>query len=472
MEPVQCPYCLGFHDFTQSYTCSVTGWDVPVDYVSRYDSAPPLWLMAIGYSKHGKTSQLAAMSMVLDNIGLVWENTALLPLDTFTVDSLKTIRRQVINGETPSKTQVGFPRPLLFHAYQIPEFKDKTLVLFDTPGELFENIADDQQAKYLQFLKQITTIWFVADLDDLLDNQDRHIDGLLSFYLEKMKRMGVSLKERNLVVIYTKADKFINNPGFPEVIRDYVLFDKLRKLTKDDSQLSVSDVPDMSEYIKQMKSNSAELGVYTKKQVPGGMNLVTIAKINEMKLYFCITSAQGANNTMAVRSERYRVLDPFFWALELCKTISPNRAIVIIDAGPSGQSLFSNSEPKQVLTALPNLGHITVYNLGQKSILSHPGQALPGSPNQKPRARLIGPILDGIPKNTPLVVLTSLPIRDLDDFERSLGESLLLISYANEEVQPWPTNFIFRPGDRPDLVLDYVKRFIKGFYEKQQQGEN
>jgi hypothetical protein len=472
MTQPKCPYCLGTHPFGQSNRCDVTGWDIPVEYLRKYNAMKPLWLMAVGFSKHGKSSQLSAMALVLENIGRAWPRTAVMALDQFTRDAISDMRLQAVRNQDVPKTPVDYPRPMLFHSFKIPEKEDSCLILYDTPGELFEKIEESKKATYLNFLKQIKTIWLIVSLPDLGEENQSHrqIDDLLNYYLQKMNDMGASPKDRNLVVVYTKADKLFPNGAnpfdLPGDIDAYIHSDPLmniniKKSPMGDVQAPVA-LPSFSEYIAGMRKVSDTLLDFTRTNVAGGVGFVNIAEYSGMHLYFTVCSAQGGD-TWDTNVPRYRVLDPFFWALELNSFDHDPVVKVVIDAGYSSDGLYANRELMRSLQAIPDMAEMTTFFLGQKAVASRPDQLPPSAPPRNRRARLIGPILDNVTANVPVIVFTSGPIPDLEDFKSSWGERCMLISVGEDYVQDWPTSVVFRSADKADFLINEIKNFINNF---------
>lgn len=474
MSQPKCPFCLSIHDFSNlSEPCfcaqhpNEPDFEVPVKYISEYNRVPPLWLMTVGFRSHGKTCYLAALTMILENLGKAIPGATVSYLDLYTRKSIQDIRHQaMVSYELPDHTPSGPPpRPMLIQAYDLPEVGSNTLVLYDTPGEMFESVQIPQEREYLQHLNQVKNIWFLISLKDLAEMPDKRIDDLLNFYLNGMQRLRVPVANRNLIVVYTKADEIVSTPTFnlPISIVDYLQKDDpFQTLTNLNIQASPVLDFSFSRYVAKMQETSDALQDFTRQNVPGGANFIDLVKKNNLGLYFSIVSAlgtSGRDKRLQVEAVRYRVIDPYFWALYLNRPES-NRAIrLVLDASSQSPSIYSR-QIREFAEDLCSLGEVTSYYLGQTHSASRANQAPPGAPPKSNRPRLIGPILSQTDPNTSVIVITAGAVHDLDDYARTWGERLFLVSVGEEEYQNWPNSVVLREGDPLDVVLTEFRRFL------------
>lgn len=73
MPRVTCPFCLQHHDTgsTPSFICPKYQESIPAPYIREHDTTTPLWLVTVGFSKHGKTTYLAALTLTLRHMSSV-----------------------------------------------------------------------------------------------------------------------------------------------------------------------------------------------------------------------------------------------------------------------------------------------------------------------------------------------------------------------------------------------------------------
>jgi hypothetical protein len=467
MAQPKCPFCQGKHDFTKSpYHCPVfSSEEIPETYINDYDRVPPLWLVTVGFTRHGKTSYLAALTMMLENVNRVWPNTARDYMDQYTFRAVQEIRRQADTGEQPKATVKGVPRPLLIPMYDVPEAGSHCLVLYDTSGELYETLQGPDDVEYIRSLREVKNIWFLVSLRDLKDDSTRRISDLLTIYLSGMQRLKWSLADRNLIVVYTKADKVWSE--LPERVQTYMQDDPFKNVTNYDQD--VADMSDFSlnNYVEEMRAVSTELEEYTRKRIPGGGDFIGLARRYKMGLFFTINSALGADpdpreNRLRQDATRYRVLDPYLWAVYLDKPAVLHPTKLLLDAAHDSDAVYQLALG-DLVEKLSEIGDVTTHYLGQRARVSVAGQAPPSKKPAKSRPRLIGPLLEHTDPNTKVIAVTNGPIRDLEDYAASpWGDRLVLIAVGEEAYQDWPNSIVVRSkGDDLEAAYNELKRLLQ-----------
>lgn len=458
MARVICPFCLKHHDFTAELECPEYGKAVPPTYVENYSKVPPLWLVTVGFSQHGKTTYLAALTLMLEKISLVWENVHYRPLNQDTIDRIRQMRREAMRGELPPTNPKGTPLPLLFNVYNLPESGSRCLVMYDVAGEIYNSLSEVREL--VTPIKQVGTTWFLVSIEDLHNDQEgKNINDLFHAYLSGMESLHVDLKGRNLIVIYTKADQV----SFTREIKDYLRTDPFQGLTLPEA--NIPDFKDFSllEYTQKMLGISDRLEDYTRRRVNGGAAFIPMVKESGMKLIFCVTSALGQSpdeTSKRLREDalRYRVLDPLLWAISLEIPPEPKPIGLVVDASSQSHALYG-SPIFEIWENLSHHGALTTYYLGQTLEASHPGQHPPETPPRIAHQRLIGPILEKVSPDTRFVVVTTGPILDLVDFYDSPWRDRLLLVLTEEEQQHnWPHQVFYRAGDRPSVLIDNLLR--------------
>jgi len=459
MARVICPFCLKPHDFSSSLRCETYPEEtVPNVYVKDYSKTPPLWLVTVGFSRHGKTTYLPALTLVLENISRVWGDVYYRHSDQYTIDAIRQMRREAIHGELPLPSPKKVPRPILFNVYALPESGSRCLVMYDVAGEIYDSLSEVQE--YVTSIKQVSTTWFLVSLSDLeKDEEGKAITDLFQTYLSGMENLRINLEGRNLIVVYTKGDK----SKYRE-FREYLKADPFQNLTLTDAD--VSDVKNCSfqDYIQKMNEMSEVLEDHTRERVRGGSAFINMVKASGMNLVFSVTSALGedpssASNSLSVNARRYRVLDPFLWSVTLESRESLRSIGLVIDATSDSKTIYSEQLLFNIWEELSEYGDVTIYYLGQSSPASLPGQRAPEAPLRFTRERLIGPMLEEASPGTRFIILSMGRIIDLADYYNSQWQDRLLLVDVNESCrQDWPNVISLRIGDDVRTVVDALLR--------------
>lgn len=454
MSRILCPFCLKPHNFAISRTCPDHNLEVPYPYVNEYREVPPLWLATVGFPRHGKTTYLAALSLLLQHLAPVFPDLFFRELDQFTIDGFRSIRQEASEGKNTRQTPKSVSRPLLLSVYNLPESGSRCLVMYDVAGEVYRNFGE--LGTYVPSLKEVTTTWFLVSLNDLQENPDRMtITELFNIYLTGMQSMRVNLKGRNLIVVYTKADKLKDGS-----IRSYLQADPLKSL-----MVPGSPSPDLAnfsydDYIDRMGKMSQTLKEYTKEKIPLGAPFINMVQAQGMNLVFCVTSALGEspeenNGRLNVEAVRYRVLDPLFWAMKLEQPQSSTPFALLLDASHGSDAIYSNNLVSFIWDQLASQGELSTYYLGQSRIASLPDQNPPNHGPAQEKLRLLGPILAKLDPSTKLLAITTGRIIDLADFKHTVWrDRLLLVNIGEDHNNRWPNSIIFRDNDEPTIVIN------------------
>jgi hypothetical protein len=491
---------------------------VPRSYIDNYERSKPLWLATIGFSGHGKTSYLGSLSLLLDNADKFWKNSSVRYLDPYTTENIQDAHKIIYDrkvfektrkwGESNSETgnqvkkATNPPRPLLIKINAVPEFDSRCLVLYDAAGEYFETLTGIpdaiSQSSYIKSLKAVRTIWFMVSLPDLASPENRRsksLRDLFDSYITGMERMGWDTKGRNLIVVYTKADKLKNVEHVPSVIRNYLFEDKygplVGKINYADPNTFYQGVErekfDMNEYISKMEFISKELEEYTK-NLAGGSAFLNLAEDYGLKVYFTITSALGTDlqdGEAITNFTSYRVLDPLLWALKLdAEPPIPTTIKIILDTNypafeteNKGASNPVYSLPFEFL--MPELGKIgdevITYYLGRNKSCAPSGQKPPAVAPKQKYPRLLRPLLSDLESNTLALIFTNGQIEDLDDFfdiESGLYDKwknrLFVVSLSKKYESPWRWTVDFNPRDQPDIIINQFRRMLQ---DSKREGE-
>lgn len=462
MPRIICPFCPHMHD-TSTLRCpdhpDDPNYRIPLDYINDYQRKPPLWLMTLGFSKHGKTTFLSTLTMMLERLGDFMPGMWYWTLDSYTYDAVEAMRREMREGRQAEKTTLETKlRPLLFQVNDMPGIPSRCLVLYDAAGEAFDTFDGIEQRA--ANMKQVNTAWFLVSLPDLVAGTRRMAD-LFMVYLTGLRKLQVDFRGWNLIVVYTKADKH----QFTGEIDEYIDSDPLlAHIESAESSGRVKFDLSLESYVKEMRGMSAALERYTAEQVDGGKAFISAVRSNNMNLVFAVTSALGEDppeNGKLLQSPRpHRVIDPLLWALQL-ETLRVRPAFsLVVDAAGEATSIYEQGLVEQVWRVLSDQGEVTTYFLGQSSPTASAEQAPPRAMPEHSYPRLAGPILDAALESpsTVVVLLTTGRIGDLDDFSTSpVKDRTLLIKVGNDFATNWPNCRVLRSGDSPAILLQDLK---------------
>lgn len=455
MPQITCPFCLQSHDTgaAATFTCSKYQQVIPASYIREYDTTPPLWLVTVGFPKHGKTTYLAALTLTLKDMSEVWPGSFSRDLDQYTMETARNWLRDARLGIQSASTATGIPRPLLMSISKIAGGGSRCLVMYDVAGEVYDKLHEVEE--YVASIKQVSTTWFFVSLKDLQDrDQSRSLSELFTVYLTGMEGLHADLRGRNLIVVYTKGDQ-ITDP----VIRSYLLSDPLQALAAPASQRLNLGAFSMEEYYASLQKMSDTLRTYTRDEVPGGKPFVNMVESQGMNLVFSVTSALGedpnADNRLSEDAHRYRILDPFLWAVRLERPEVKRSLALVLDASAAAHGLYNDVVLSDVWAQLSMKGEVSTYLLGSRRPLGNPGQSPSLTPPAIARPRLIGPVLERLPANTSTLVLTTGRILDLADYATTdWRRRLLVVGLDWEPDQDWEHALIHTSGTSATPLVD------------------
>jgi hypothetical protein len=457
MAYVKCPFCLNMHNITAAsgYQCPECGKQLPDEYVENYRDMPPIWLAMVGFSQHGKTTFLAALTLMLEDISKVWKAFSHYLDDDYTTSAVIQMRQDVEEGKPLERTEKVQP-PLMIQMNNVPESGSHMLIMYDVAGQDYLK-ADVHTV--IPFMKHVNTVWFFVSPGDFdKDKQQHTLTDLFESYTRAMRKLHVSdLTGRNLLVIYTKADEYPDDlDSDPEKdLKKYIMEDPYATLGQRGFHPDEVSSFSLSDYATKMKQNSQLLMEYTKRRFRDGERFIKmVKKHSNMNLEFCITSAlPGGHNPKTGKINmqeipRYRVLDPFLWTLLLNESDESKPYYLIISNNTDTQ-LATNIWKK-----LSSYGVTKVYHLGSTRPLTQPEQ-IQISKATFSRPDLIGPILDNSEPDTRIIVFADNPIIDLADFRgTTFADRLLVVSTNVDEQFSWSHVLIYRPEFDENIIVD------------------
>lgn len=453
MSRIICPFCLEQHSVPGP--CPATGEPVPPTFVREYDQVRPLWLASIGHTAQGSASLLAALSAQLDRLSLVFDEVYVDTLDDYTAEAIRAMRVGARSGQPDGEAPPGASgRPLLLSVYNLPGAGSRCVVLYDLRGGAE---APGYRAAAAA-LRQSATVWFQVNLDDLHEGAaGKTIAELFKIYRDEMERLEIDLRGRNLVVVYSTA----HQRAPTRQIRDYLRNDPYQGLTAGSVAVARARAHTLGDYVAELDQISAFLHEHTRARIEGGAAFINMVKARQMRLRFCVVAAAQPgelDGAVAPREEQrgLRVLDPFFWAVELERQQTDRTFQLAVDASsPEAYARAAALWETMVLS-----GSVTAYQLGRAQPLATPGQRIPPEPARPDAPRLIGPILEQLPAGSRLVVLADGPILDLADFADEVwrGRVVLVSPEAVAAGLEWPEATLLGPDARPETIVQTLLR--------------
>lgn len=455
MARIICPYCGTRQTFAPSdRECRECKTEIPVKYVQNVRKRPPVWMATIGNSQHGKTTYVDSLSLVLENLGKISRGTFSTYLDPNTFEKLRLIRVEAQEGRLPDSTpeSANRPTPILI---SLPNFLGNvinTLVVYDLPGEVFDQ--PEMTAQYADAIRHAETIWFIISLADVLgDQQGRTIADLVQIYVDAMASIGADTKKRRILVVYTKADRIHNR--LPIEIKNYLGKDPYRKI----QQMTMGEANQTPfneyEYTRNLYEISEQLKEFTYNEVPHGVDLINMIDFYGMELFFSIVaSVPGVDGqTTGVDTPRHRVIDPLIWALTgQIKDNDDEKVALIVDAGQNTEDIYKFELPAEFFDALQSQNaDVVTYFMGQSKPMT---DQRPEKTPKKTLPNLLGPIIDHLPENTLIFVLTrNIPIDIYDYLHSSRHDKIFLFMTQDLNVQ-WSHKIILGEddGDLYDLI--------------------
>lgn len=451
MARVICPFCLQPHEtgVAPRFKCPRSNEVLPAAYIEQYERVPPLWLATVGFAEHGKTTYLAALTLTLDHISNLWPKSYCRSLDQYTLEARRGWMRAARLGERHGATSVRAPRPLLINVTDLPERGNRCLVMYDVAGEIYQRLEEEDG--YLAALRYVSTTWFFVSLDDL-DAQDHTLSELFTVYLAGLENMRADLTDRNLIVVYTKGDR-LQHPA----IRAYLQDDPLQRLTHPDGMGGAPGGFNLTDYYSAMEAMSETLREHTLRRVPGGRAFVNMVESHGMRLTFSVTSALGGDPDRGAELRedvrRFRILDPFLWAVRLERPLTTRQLTLIVDASDS-QGVAGEAVVGELWAQLNSAGDVTSYRLGAERSIALPGQKPALGKLGPPRPRLAGPILERLPATGRAIIVSAGPVLDLEDYQGGpWQERLLLVGLEEAPAQEWKHTLVYRADEGTSALV-------------------
>jgi hypothetical protein len=306
-----CPFCLKENTITKVedggrsyYVCSEHAEPrIPVTYGENY-KIPRDVISAIGFRGHGKTAYFASLFSSLNDLALVWPNFSTFPIDEKSLDTVHDNVKLLNGGNLPRNTPKNFPIPTIVQFSDMPKFKDRFLIFYDTGGENFERASN--LIGNANFVKRSKTAIFFMSLPDLeYDTQQMH--HLLSVYIQGLKDLGGNPKEQNLLVVLTKGDLLAPKLEKHNEIWNYLVNGDTKNL----------QYANLNSQLAEMKKISKSLKAFIREDI-GAAGFLNLGEKNFRAVDICIISALGAapkGDQLDISVNPKRIFDPILWVM-------------------------------------------------------------------------------------------------------------------------------------------------------------
>jgi hypothetical protein len=312
---VVCPYCVTETRYKKSIiSCPNCKRELPPIYTINFEKKHPAFIQVIGGRASGKSTFYQSLTLMLMKMGNFWKNYSFAPLNDGTLYYQQVALEYIQKGYMPPATTLGKQDAYLMQLDDMDRWGSRTLVMQDIAGENFHTLkfpVDD--LNYILFVPFILMMVSISD-----ENAGRSVytmDSLMNGYIHTLARYDSNYlaKNRNAVVVLSKSDLLVNE--MPEEVRRYIQEDPLNTFEQVDKNTHLN----LNEYVKKMKQVSDVIRDWASLST-SGKNMIMLAKKNNINLEFSAISSLGSSpnmeNQLMINSRPYRVLDPFFWALE------------------------------------------------------------------------------------------------------------------------------------------------------------
>lgn len=290
---------------------------------------------------HGRTSYLWSLLYMLRQMSQVWPEVLCWPQDEATGEALKAIHENLRLGRLPARG-IGDEVRYSLVLRNFRPWGQQRLLVFDRPDPVFgQRDAEQQSLAKVNWKAQALWLLSLSDLDEV---HGRYLDIALEDLLRARGKAGASVQTWpfRVVVVLTKTDAV---PDLPPELRCFLKEDPIAKnVTFDDTDIFRADSKaevDLGEAFRQGTSiqrtdllqfyldSMKEIDHITRswlEDTQGGQTLVRRAKDYGVNLRFCVVSATGSGvvsgEGLGTAWSPRRVLDPYFWALELERELS------------------------------------------------------------------------------------------------------------------------------------------------------
>lgn len=280
-----------------------------------------------GWPKHGRSAYLTALVSLLTRLSLVWPEYSYREATGVTRRFLSEANEHVLCGSLPSWANKG-EQNLLLMLEGMPRWGSLGLAFGDWPGADFKQL--ELCSELSELIRWSPFALMVISPADLYDHGNwGTVDMLFNSYLDSLGDIPADpvANPRGLVVVLTKGD--LLQTQVPDGILDYVSNDVLSSRLKPRRSNLAKEMrlpsniysdQEVRDYLVTMRDHEKALSAWLSAD-PHFRSLQVKARRHQIELRFSMVSALGEpareDGTLPVSWSPKRVLDPFFWLLEL-----------------------------------------------------------------------------------------------------------------------------------------------------------
>jgi hypothetical protein len=318
-----CPFCLERIPRRGLTSCPSERCqkELPALYLEPKTSLPHFPVQVFGWSQHGKTAYLTALTLMLMRMNNIWSRFSWAAVTEASQRKVQDVNIYEREGSMPPPTPLGADDCYVMLLRKMGLWRNRSLLIRDCPGEIFEGIR--VPLDQAPFLHRTRTLFMFVSMPDLLDpeGENRAFEGrtmemLMVSFLNTLQSNGIRLRGRRVVVVLTKADRIRN---LPPALRQYLVNDVLWAAANSPEPLGSPEIF-MEGYLAAMRENEQAIRQWLRR-IPHAKNFMQLAEEYGVDLRISLTSSTGGQATpgsgLSQRWEPRRVLDPFFWALEM-----------------------------------------------------------------------------------------------------------------------------------------------------------
>ena len=312
-EKMLCPFCLKENTIKKIddrgrpyYICSEHPEPrIPIIYAEN-EKLPRDIISAIGFRGNGKSAYFASLFSSLESLASpnVWPRFSYNPVDDHGLTIVHQNMQLLKKGILPQRTPKNFPMPTIVQFSDMPKFKDRFLIFYDTGGESFEKASD--LGTYANFVTRSQTAIFFMSLHDLEYNPQEMLR-LLHVYMIGLKELGGNPKQQHLLVVLTKGDLLAPKLEDHHDIWDYLIKGDVKNLRYADINAQMTEMKKISKLLKEfLRYDIAAAG------------FISLGEKNFRTVEICITSALGAapnGDQLDITSTPKRIFDPILWVM-------------------------------------------------------------------------------------------------------------------------------------------------------------
>jgi tetratricopeptide (TPR) repeat protein len=306
-----CPFCLKegtikrqVADGRYIYVCSEhPETKIPVAYAED-ETIPRDVISAVGFRGHGKSAYFTSLFSVIDDLAEVWPGFFYSAIDENSLDKVTDRVKSLKGGKLPEATPATFPIPTIIQFSEMPQFRNRFLIFYDTGGENFER--ESKLTLNANFVVRSQTAIFFLSLEDLQYNpQEMH--RLLQTYINGLRSLGGDPKQQHLLVVLTKGD--LLKPKLesrPEVWK-YLVDGDITRLKKFDYANQIHEMNKISRLLKDFLVKD----VHAKQ-------FVNLGSASFRTMDFSIISSFGSapkGDQLEISANPKRIFDPILWVM-------------------------------------------------------------------------------------------------------------------------------------------------------------